>query len=169
MPVEDPGKGWILHSGGRKFGPLSEDELRGYFRAGMVKSVDIAPSGEVSVAVYLTVAGCPLKAEIQRRVSEALAPLPGVTGVQVGLDTMSDDEHSFLRLAEKNLIRRHPGFAHRNLRHVDRHARDEVGVGNERFDGLYELPGEGAALRRAGAARVEAVTFARAEPPVTLA
>jgi len=34
--------GWVLHSHGqgRKFGPLSEDELRSYFRAGMVKSVD---------------------------------------------------------------------------------------------------------------------------------
>ena len=32
--------GWILHSAGRRFGPLTEDELRSYFRAGMVKSVD---------------------------------------------------------------------------------------------------------------------------------
>jgi tetratricopeptide (TPR) repeat protein len=30
----------MLHSGGRRFGPLSEDEIRNYFRAGMVKSVD---------------------------------------------------------------------------------------------------------------------------------
>jgi tetratricopeptide (TPR) repeat protein len=36
----DQGNGWMLHSDGRRFGPLSEDELRGYFRAGMVKSVD---------------------------------------------------------------------------------------------------------------------------------
>jgi tetratricopeptide (TPR) repeat protein len=32
--------GWVLHSAGRRFGPLGEDELRKYFRAGMVKSVD---------------------------------------------------------------------------------------------------------------------------------
>jgi Flp pilus assembly protein TadD len=31
---------WILHSQGRRFGPLTEDELRGYFRAGMVKAGD---------------------------------------------------------------------------------------------------------------------------------
>jgi tetratricopeptide (TPR) repeat protein len=45
--------GWFLHSGGRRFGPLSEDELRNYFRAGMVKSVDriVAPgSGEFHAA-----------------------------------------------------------------------------------------------------------------------
>src|SRR5207342_2584997 len=38
--AEEASKGWILHSKGRKFGPLTEDELRGYFRAGMVQSVD---------------------------------------------------------------------------------------------------------------------------------
>lgn len=33
-------QGWVLHCHGRDFGPLDEDELRGYFRAGMVRSVD---------------------------------------------------------------------------------------------------------------------------------
>ena len=45
--------GWFLHSAGRRFGPLSEDELRNYFRAGMVKSMDriAAPgSGEMHAA-----------------------------------------------------------------------------------------------------------------------
>ena len=39
MPAETNEQGWILHSHGqgRKFGPLSEDELRNYFRAGMEK------------------------------------------------------------------------------------------------------------------------------------
>jgi len=42
MSNEATDKGWILHSlaQARRFGPMSEDELRGYFRAGMVKSVD---------------------------------------------------------------------------------------------------------------------------------
>ena len=42
MPADDSATGWYLHSHaqGRKFGPLDEDELRRYFRAGMVKSVD---------------------------------------------------------------------------------------------------------------------------------
>jgi len=42
--------GWFLHSGGRRFGPLAEDELRNYFRAGMVKSVDrISAPGQVKM------------------------------------------------------------------------------------------------------------------------
>ncbi len=31
---------WYLHSQGRQFGPLTEDEMCGYFRAGMVKAGD---------------------------------------------------------------------------------------------------------------------------------
>jgi tetratricopeptide (TPR) repeat protein len=47
---EEAPKGWILHSKGRKFGPLTEDELRGYFRAGMVQSVDrLTPPGQVDL------------------------------------------------------------------------------------------------------------------------
>jgi Flp pilus assembly protein TadD len=39
---------WYLHSQGRRFGPLSEDEMRGYFRAGMVKAGDaIGVPGQV--------------------------------------------------------------------------------------------------------------------------
>jgi ATP-binding protein involved in chromosome partitioning len=53
--------------------------------------------GRVRVQVKLTVAGCPLKAEIQRRVADALGPLPGVEGVAVELDTMTDEERRGLR------------------------------------------------------------------------
>jgi len=39
---------WFLQSAGRVFGPLVEDEMRGYFRAGMVKPGDaIAMPGQV--------------------------------------------------------------------------------------------------------------------------
>lgn len=39
---------WYLHSQGRRFGPLDEDGMRGYFRAGMVKTDDtIAVAGQV--------------------------------------------------------------------------------------------------------------------------
>ena len=36
-----PVSGWILHSGGRQFGPLTEDELRRFFSSGVVKHGDI--------------------------------------------------------------------------------------------------------------------------------
>jgi ATP-binding protein involved in chromosome partitioning len=63
---------------------------------GMVGGVEVA-EGRVHVTIKLTVAGCPLKAEIQRRVADALAPLPGVAGVRVSLDTMTDEERHALR------------------------------------------------------------------------
>ncbi|WP_329185878.1 Mrp/NBP35 family ATP-binding protein [Actinacidiphila glaucinigra] len=59
---------------------------------GMVKSVDIADDGAVRVAVYLTVSGCPLRDTITNLVTTAVAKVPGVTGVAVELDVMSDEQ-----------------------------------------------------------------------------
>ena len=64
---------------------------------GMVKSVDIAPSGAVSVAVYLTVAGCPMRDTITKNVTAAVAAVDGVTGVKVELDVMSDTQRKDLQ------------------------------------------------------------------------
>jgi ATP-binding protein involved in chromosome partitioning len=59
---------------------------------------DIALEGRrVTVAIKLTVAGCPLKAEIQRRVTDALLELPALEGIHVTLDTMSDTERHTMR------------------------------------------------------------------------
>jgi ATP-binding protein involved in chromosome partitioning len=76
---------------------VTDPELhRSIVSLGMVS--DVRVSGDVvGVTIKLTIAGCPLKAEIQRRVSEALAALPGVSGVRVELDTMSDEERRALR------------------------------------------------------------------------
>jgi ATP-binding protein involved in chromosome partitioning len=59
---------------------------------GMVKSVDIADGGAVTVAVYLTVSGCPLRDTITREVTAAVSKVAGVTGVTVELDVMSDEQ-----------------------------------------------------------------------------
>jgi len=64
---------------------------------GMVKSVDISPSGEVAVAVYLTVAGCPMRDTITKNVTAAVAAVDGVTGVKVELDVMSDTQRKDLQ------------------------------------------------------------------------
>jgi len=64
---------------------------------GMVKSVDIAPDGRVSVGVYLTVAGCPMRDTITKSVTEAVATLPGVSGVRVALDVMSEEQRRTLQ------------------------------------------------------------------------
>ncbi len=63
---------------------------------GMVGEVEVN-GPEVRITIKLTVAGCPLKAEIQRRVSEVVASMPGVEGVQVRLDTMTDEERAGVR------------------------------------------------------------------------
>lgn len=41
MASDESNPAWYLHSQGRRFGPLSEDEMRGYFRAGMVRMGDM--------------------------------------------------------------------------------------------------------------------------------
>ncbi len=64
---------------------------------GMVKSVNIASDGNVRVEVYLTVAGCPLRDTITREVTAAVAAVPGVSGVAVALDVMSDEQRRELQ------------------------------------------------------------------------
>ena len=64
---------------------------------GMVKSVDVSPEGTVRVGVYLTVAACPLRDTITRDVSAAVSALPGVSGVRVDLDVMSDEQRRQLQ------------------------------------------------------------------------
>jgi ATP-binding protein involved in chromosome partitioning len=64
---------------------------------GMVKDVTVAPDGSVHVAVWLTVAGCPMRDTITSRVNKAVYALPGVRDVQVELDVMSDAQRTALR------------------------------------------------------------------------
>ena len=64
---------------------------------GMVKDVTIGDDGVVYVAIYLTVAGCPLKETITNNTTEAVSKLDGVRDVRVELDVMSDEQRSELR------------------------------------------------------------------------
>jgi ATP-binding protein involved in chromosome partitioning len=64
---------------------------------GMVKDVTVASDGSVHVAVWLTVAGCPMRDTITSRVTKAVYTLPGVRDVQVTLDVMSDTQRTALR------------------------------------------------------------------------
>ncbi|PXY32428.1 Mrp/NBP35 family ATP-binding protein [Prauserella muralis] len=64
---------------------------------GMVKDITIGDDGVVTVAIYLTVAGCPLKETITRDTTGAVSKLPGVTDVRVELDVMSDEQRTELR------------------------------------------------------------------------
>ena len=64
---------------------------------GMVKSVEAGPGGKVRVEVYLTVAACPLRDTITKEVTAAVSAVPGVTGVAVHLDVMSDEQRRELQ------------------------------------------------------------------------
>jgi ATP-binding protein involved in chromosome partitioning len=64
---------------------------------GMVKNVEIGGGGAVRVEIYLTVAGCPLRDTITRDVTAAVSKLPGVTGVRVDLDVMSEEQRRELQ------------------------------------------------------------------------
>jgi ATP-binding protein involved in chromosome partitioning len=64
---------------------------------GMVKSIDVDADGTVTVAVYLTVSGCPLKDKITADVTSAVGALDGVSDVRVELDVMSDEQRAELR------------------------------------------------------------------------
>jgi ATP-binding protein involved in chromosome partitioning len=63
----------------------------------MVKDVAIDPDGVVTVVVYLTVAGCPMRDKITNDVTEAVKALPGVREVRVELDVMNDEQRVELR------------------------------------------------------------------------
>lgn len=79
--------------------PVHDPELhRSIVDLGMVKQVTIAGDGRVHVQVALTVAGCPLRNEIQNRVTGAVAALPGVTGVGLDFTVMTDDERAQVRM-----------------------------------------------------------------------
>ena len=77
--------------------PVQDPELhRSIVDLGMVKSIDVA-GGDVSIQVALTVAGCPLRAEISDRVTNAVAPLDGVDRVDLSFTVMTDEERLALR------------------------------------------------------------------------
>jgi ATP-binding protein involved in chromosome partitioning len=64
---------------------------------GMVESVEIGDDGRARVAVLLTVPGCPMKERLTRDVTAAVSRLKGITGVEVSLGVMSDEQRSTLR------------------------------------------------------------------------
>jgi ATP-binding protein involved in chromosome partitioning len=64
---------------------------------GMVKGVEVARGGKVRVDVYLTVSGCPLRDTITKDVTAAVSAVPGVSGVEVRLDVMSDEQRRELQ------------------------------------------------------------------------
>ena len=77
--------------------PVEDPELhRSIVDLGMVRDVEIK-GGVVSLTVVLTIAGCPLRNEIQNRVGTALRALDGVKDVALNFGVMNDEERAKVR------------------------------------------------------------------------
>ncbi len=77
--------------------PVEDPELhRSIVDLGMIRFARIDTSS-VHVEIALTVSGCPLKNEIERRVGEAVHALDDVDSVRVTFDVMTDDERAKVR------------------------------------------------------------------------
>jgi len=76
--------------------PVEDPELhRSIVDLDMVR--DVAIEGDrVRVTVALTVAGCPMRTEITRRVTDAVGELAGVASVDVDLTVMTDEQRQAL-------------------------------------------------------------------------
>ncbi|MHC6221668.1 Mrp/NBP35 family ATP-binding protein [Arthrobacter sp. MMS24-S77] len=64
---------------------------------GMLDSVEAGADGTVRVAVLLTIAGCPLRETITADATAALTRVPGVTGVDVELKVMTQEQRDALK------------------------------------------------------------------------
>ena len=78
--------------------PVEDPELhRSIVDLDMVRQIAVdGPTVDVQVA--LTIAGCPLRNEIQRRVDEAVTALDGVESVNLDFTVMTDEEREALRI-----------------------------------------------------------------------
>ena len=86
--------------------PVQDQELnRSIVDLGMVRDVVIDKKGTVGLTVVLTIAGCPLRNEIQTRVNTALRALDGVSDVNLNFGVMNDDE----RAAVRQMLNGNPG------------------------------------------------------------
>ena len=78
--------------------PVHDPELhRSIVDLGMVRAASLDGSGRASVTVALTIQGCPLRNEIQQRVTAALHALDGVRDVAISFDVMNDAERARVR------------------------------------------------------------------------
>jgi ATP-binding protein involved in chromosome partitioning len=104
MSIEAPTDAAVLEA----LRPVQDPELyRSIVDLGMVKGIRV-DGPRVGVTVALTVAGCPLRAEITQRVTAAVSALEGVDHVDVELTVMTDEERAAVR-DEMQSTQRRPG------------------------------------------------------------
>jgi ATP-binding protein involved in chromosome partitioning len=79
--------------------PVQDPELhRSIVDLGMLRRAEVDASGTAHILVALTVAGCPLRNEIQNRVRGALVTIDGVSDVDLDFTVMTDQEREELRI-----------------------------------------------------------------------
>jgi ATP-binding protein involved in chromosome partitioning len=79
--------------------PVQDPELhRSIVDLGMLRRAEVDASGTAHILVALTVAGCPLRNEIQNRVRGALTTIDGVRDVALDFTVMTDEEREELRI-----------------------------------------------------------------------
>jgi len=78
--------------------PVEDPELhRSIVDLGMLRRADLDSDGTAHILIALTVAGCPLRNEIQNRVTGAASTVAGVANVELDFTVMTDDEREALR------------------------------------------------------------------------
>jgi ATP-binding protein involved in chromosome partitioning len=99
----------------------------------MVRNVEVADDGCVSVLIALTVPGCPLKAKIEGDITAELRRVDGVTGVVVAFTHMTEEQRtalsSRLRGEAGGATRERKGLAIDNRTRVVAVASGKGGVG----------------------------------------
>jgi ATP-binding protein involved in chromosome partitioning len=77
--------------------PVEDPELhRSIVDLGMVREITIAET-DVTIQIALTIAGCPLRSEIDNRVSGAVQALDGVATSAIDFTVMTDEERTAVR------------------------------------------------------------------------
>jgi ATP-binding protein involved in chromosome partitioning len=61
---------------------------------GMVRDVTVSPRGSVAITIALTIAGCPLKGQIQKDIKARIGSTPGVADVVLDWTEMTTEEKS---------------------------------------------------------------------------
>jgi ATP-binding protein involved in chromosome partitioning len=96
---------------GARSAPPTIEEVNGLLRAvidpelggnivelGMTTGTTISPDGDVAIGIKLTIAGCPLRAQIKKDVESRIATHPGVRSVTIDWGEMTPDERSEVML-----------------------------------------------------------------------
>ncbi|MGH8988671.1 MAG: Mrp/NBP35 family ATP-binding protein [Acidimicrobiales bacterium] len=74
---------------------------------GMVRRVEVSDEGDVRLEVALTIAGCPLRAQIERDVRGSVGAMPGVRSVDLSMGQMDADQRAAVMARARWKAREH--------------------------------------------------------------